>query len=370
MNWPVRISAAFLLAITLLPLLPSGRWYIRWWDFPRLQVCFLLALLLSYFGWYLLRAGSWNFESGFWLLSLVAAMIWQGSHILPFSPIWQTEVADAKANAPTFKVLVSNLEFENFRNAEQVVDELREERADVLLLIEVNQQWMESLQGLRGQFRWHHDEVKEDGLGICLWSNMPIADAETRFIISSRRASIWATLRSDQGQNINFIGVHPTPPGLLDETGDSRRDSRVRDAELVTVAREIAERRRESWIVAGDFNDVAWSHTTRLFKRISGLKDPRIGRSFMGTFIAQCPPCRCPIDHVFVSQGFEIAKLARKRISGSDHFAVIVKLHLTQEDAGTNPATKGDDAKDARQMVEQGKQDARERGVKTDSTPQ
>ena len=197
---------------------------------------------------------------------------------------------------------------------------------------------------------------------MAVLSKFPILEAETRELISKRRPSIWLRLELDSTHSLNFLGVHPTPPGLVDSTGDARRDSRIRDAELVIAAKEIAERSDEPWIVAGDFNDVAWSHTTRLFKRISGLRDPRVGRSFLGTFIAQYPPCRCPIDHVFLSHGFAVDQLARHRITGSDHFAVSATLVL-EEKLGTEPATASGDLEEARKITKEARETAEERGL-------
>lgn len=360
----VRILGTFLLVITLLPLFSTGKWFVRWWDFPRLQISILLLLALAATFINLQRAIDQYIrnESLVWSVLLLASLVWQVSHIIQFSPVWPKEVPFAQTQQGMFRLMVSNLDKDNPQR-ESVVEELREERAEVLLLIEYDDAWQSRLSELRKEYLYHHEIVRGEGLGMALWSNLPLEDPETRYVISDRRPSIWAKLRMDSGQAVNFIGVHPTPPGLKDSTGEERRDSRVRDAELIMDARGIAERSDESWIVAGDFNDVAWSHTTRLFKRISGVKDPRIGRSFMGTYIAQYPPLRCPIDHVFLSDGFSVANLSRKRIGGADHFAVLASIVLEKPFEGSTPEPKGNDHVDAKTIIEEGKQDAKQRDV-------
>lgn len=364
MYWLIRLSGFVLVFVTLIPLIPSGKWYVRWWDFPRLQLVFLLLIPLIAAIWTAAQTG-FRWELACWILLVVTAMCWQGSHILPFSPVWKTEVADGDGDESTIQVMVSNLDYEN-DNYQAVLGELSNEFPDILLLVELDEQWREELFSLREKYEYHHEEVRGEGLGIAIWSKIRITHATVKHLISVRRASVWTQLEMASGEIINFVGVHPTPPGLLDSTGDTRRDSRVRDAELILVAKEIAARADEEWIVAGDFNDVAWSHTTRLFKRTSGLLDPRIGRTFMGTYMAQMPPCRCPIDHVFLSRGFKIKRLARKRITGSDHFAVLASIVMTHPTAGTQPNLEGDDRPDAEAIVAEGKADAEERDLNGD----
>jgi endonuclease/exonuclease/phosphatase (EEP) superfamily protein YafD len=370
MIWITRILSVWLLSVTLLPLIPTGKWYVRWWDFPRFQLAVLLVFALITWLWVALSNPDHKaLEPKLWCSALFLACIWQASHVIPFSPIWHKEVRDSghQQLADSIKIVVANIDYKNLASAEDVIRELDEERADILLVIENNEKWMLQLKPLRDKYSFHFEHVQDEGLGMAIWSQLPLSATETRQLVSERRKSLWTTIMLEEQTTINFVGVHPTPPGLMDSTGPARRDSRVRDAELILVAREIARRQDESWIVAGDFNDVAWSHTTRLFKRISGLRDPRIGRSFMGTYIAQYPPCRCPIDHVFVSSGFTVANLSRKLIPGSDHFAVLATVSLDVPKAGTDPQPEGDDHQEAKEIIEDGKQDAQDRGIESES---
>lgn len=367
MIWLLRVFGLFLLVTTFLPLLSTGKWYVRWWDFPRLQLAVLLFLALSTSAFLIIKSTepiAACVEPMTWMLLLAGAFFWQCSHIIQFSSMWSKEIPDSvERSATEIKFMVANLNYENQESARTVIRDLEEENADVLLLIEVDERWNRELVTLRDKYKYHYEYVRGEGLGISIWSQLEMRDSETKFLISDRRASLWTSLVSGSGEVINFVGVHPTPPGLLDSTGETRRDSRVRDAELILVAKEIASRRNESWVVAGDFNDVAWSHTTRLFKRTSGLLDPRVGRSYMGTFIAQYPPCRCPIDHVFLSEVFAVKELSRKRVAGSDHFAVIAVVTTERSQAGVSPRMEGNDKQDAREIIEEGKEDAKDRDV-------
>jgi endonuclease/exonuclease/phosphatase (EEP) superfamily protein YafD len=100
--------------------------------------------------------------------------------------------------------------------------------------------------------------------------------------------------------------------------------------ELAIIGREMAAH-SDPVIVAGDLNDVAWSPSTRRFRKLSNAQDPRIGRGFFNTFHAKYPLVRWPLDHVFHSKDFELVYVTRLAGYGSDHFPLYTKLQLASE---------------------------------------
>jgi len=94
---------------------------------------------------------------------------------------------------------------------------------------------------------------------------------------------------------------------------------------------EKVENSKKPILIFGDFNDVAWSHSTRLFQKVSELLDPRIGRGFFNTFHAGYPIFRWPLDHIFHSDHFKLVKMKRLKSIGSDHFPIYSKLYYNPD---------------------------------------
>jgi endonuclease/exonuclease/phosphatase (EEP) superfamily protein YafD len=158
---------------------------------------------------------------------------------------------------------------------------------------------------------------------MLFYSRLPLASCDLRFAVSNDIPSIRAVVRLRSGDEVVLYVVHPPPP-LPD------CDSYGRDAELVRTGLEVRRDGRPS-VVVGDLNDVAWSYTTTLFKRVSRMVDPRVGRGLYSTFHARHPLARYPLDHVFHTREFTLRELRRLGYTGSDHFPIVVELAYTPE---------------------------------------
>ena len=121
-----------------------------------------------------------------------------------------------------------------------------------------------------------------------LLSRLELVEPEVRFLLKPDIPSIRTGVRLRSGDVIMLYGVHPEPPSPTEAA-----TSLPRDAELVMAGREIAQSDRPT-LVAGDLNDVAWSHTSRLFRRIARMLDPRVGRGMYHTFHARYWLLRSP----------------------------------------------------------------------------
>lgn len=373
--WVFAAVAAILLAAAAAPLIRTGWWPIRILDFPRMQIAVIAAafavtllVICLIWGWSPLRLGA--------LATLGLVVVWEGSHVAPYTRWWPDEAPPAPADAAAEEevcLLIVNLDYRNAQHA-AMRDMIEAVDPDLLLLVELDERWESALAGIRDRYDWRLGVTRDEGLGLALWSRLPVEDERVRHLVHQDRASLWATLELPDGRLVRFVGVHPTPPGLERNSGsdvrdaqgdqdddadptDNRHDSRIRDAELVLVAREVQDDAEAAWVVAGDFNDVAWSHTTRLFKRLSGLQDPRIGRGLLNTYHSRRPLLRYPLDHTFISAGFGVHELQRVRAPGSDHFAVKLRLHPGPR-LGAEPAPEGDDREEASEMIEEGRDDA------------
>jgi len=166
-------------------------------------------------------------------------------------------------------------------------------------------------------------------------SRLPLSETEICFLVEKEIPSIHASLELRTGDKVRFHFLHPAPPSPTENSKSAKRD-----AELVIVARRVTEC-AQPVIVTGDLNDVAWSATTRLFRKVSGLLDPRVGRGMFNTFHADYPFVRWPLDHLFHSPHFTLQDIQRLPLIGSDHFPLLTRLSLTPLQGARQTSIKG-----------------------------
>lgn len=314
----ISALTAVIALITLLPLSRSSRWWIRGLDFPRLQIaCAGLLLLAAQF--YFLDYS--DFPEQLIPVLTAGCMLYQAWWILPYTRPYPNEVkmATAPSDDNRIRILSSNVLTSN-HNSDGLIALVREHQPDILVTLETDAWWQSRLDVLESDYRYTIKCPLENTYGMHVYSRLPLKDAATQFLIQDDVPSMHAMAVLRSGQEVRMHFLHPAPPSPTEND-----ESTERDAELLVVAKSVAKVSGPV-IVAGDLNDVGWSATTRLFRKISGLLDPRVGRGMFNTFHADYWFVRWPLDHLFHSRHFTLSFMKRLPSYGSDHFPVLVEL--------------------------------------------
>ncbi|QGZ31324.1 endonuclease/exonuclease/phosphatase family protein [Stutzerimonas stutzeri] len=340
-------ATGLLVVLTVLPLWKNPAWWVRGLDFPRLQLCaFALALLLAQA---LLLSYSEPLQI---LISLIAVgcLAYQAWWIIPYTRLWRPEVksADTSRDRPRIRVMAANVLTPN-RRADALKALVREHRPDVLVTLETDAWWEAQLEELTAHYP-HCIRCPLDNLyGMHVWSRLPLENAETCFLVEEDVPSMHARVRLSERVAIRMHFLHPAPPSPTEND-----ESTERDIELLLVAKSVQDDEPDTpIIVTGDLNDVAWSANTRLFRKISGLLDPRVGRCMVNSFHARHWFLRWPLDHLFHSHHFQLVSIQRLPQFGSDHFPVLVELQYDPD--GEQQSLPGDtsDEREAQDKIDQ-----------------
>lgn len=345
---------AIILAIaTLLPILPFEIWFVRVFDFPRVQILILsllvLILLILYFRGR--RVGQ------IFIALLFLASVYQAIKIWPYTPFASVQAHPAGSNVDPetqLKLLVSNVYMEN-THYEDFIQLIKKENPDLFLTLESDKKWQDALIKLSDSYPHQVLVPKDNTYGMHLYSKLPLHDTEVKYWLDKEIPSIHTFVTLPSGVVVEFYGIHPKPPVPTEE-----EDSKKRDAEIMIVGNRVADSEYPV-IVAGDLNDVAWSPITRLFLESSGLLDPRLGRGFYNTFNANNILFRWPLDHFFYSTHFRLIKIERLPDIKSDHFPIAIHLNYAPlEENSQEKVDPDEDTKDEEtQTIEEGIEDAR-----------
>lgn len=317
--------AVALVAMSVLPLIRRPYWWVRTFDFPRLQIAFLALITLVALTTVGLLEGALGGWIGFIAAALGATVVYQLARVLPYTPLWKRQVVrvDDADRDRCLRLVVSNVLMSN-REGDRWLDVIRSAEADVILAVETDDWWAETGSALREDYPHGIDHPLADAYGMCLYSRLELQDVEVANLLEDGVPSLFGTIRLRGGARAAFAFVHPRPP-----RPDLMQGSQLRDGELVLAAQRVRDLDLPV-VVAGDLNDVAWSATTRRFKRLSGLLDPRVGRGLFATFHAHHWWLRYPLDHVFHSASFGLVEMRRLPSVGSDHFPILLEIALDE----------------------------------------
>lgn len=349
MLW-IEIVAVVVIWLSFWSLIPRDEWWFRGADFPRLQI---LALGIIAFILLLIWDSPWNLRRELFLVGLAAALAYQLKMVLPYTLIWKKQVKQVRNEQMNpekqISLIVSNVLTPNSKY-HLLLEQIEKHQPDLVLTLETDQTWQNELSVIEKDYPYRVPVPLDNLYGMHLYSKLELSNTEVKFILSNEIPSIHTTVTLRNGQPVQLYCLHPKPPSPTEA-----KDSTLRDAELLIVGDQIKDL-DESCIVMGDLNDVAWSRTTRLFQRISGLLDPRVGRHYVNTFHADYPLLRWSLDHVFHSTDFALVKMERLPHIGSDHFPVYVILQTGRvfEQIQQELEQTAEDEQEAQEAIQEG----------------
>lgn len=330
----LAIISIVLILTVILSFIKNDFWIFKIFEYPRLQK---LALIIAV-------TGSWFFfrpvEKFFYQLilgGLIVSIIYLLYKIWPYTILSKKEMQQVKGTDPKkeLKVFSANVLQDN-QQYDTMLLHIKNSDPDLIFLLETNSAWKNGMKELEQKYPYTLLCPLENTYGLLFYSRLKLEDAKVVFLVKNDIPSIEATIILQSGKKIKLWGLHPEPP----VPGESLY-STAKDKELMKVALKVKDCDLPS-IVFGDLNDVAWSHTTELFRKTSELLDPRRGRGFYNTFSAHHWYIRFPLDYIFCSKEFGLIQMKRMPKNGSDHFATMTHLAFREDLKKTQHPKKAD----------------------------
>lgn len=149
MIWPLRITVSILIVASFLPLFAVDAWWIRWFDFPRLQISMLL-IFFAIVTLFLRFRYRW-----FWIFAIILTLGFQAAKLLPYSSLMPTQAAQADRcldeniiSLMSINVLKTNLQYD------LLIDQVNSFHPDILLVLEPDKAWIRGLAELENSYSY------------------------------------------------------------------------------------------------------------------------------------------------------------------------------------------------------------------------
>lgn len=348
MNVAFAILASIFGIATLLPLVNHPHWVFRAIDFAKLQLFVVKITLLALSFLFLDQNASTLIVQS----ALGACIVYNAIVLYPYSSLYRRWHRSPSSATGNFIGLLSANVYQFNTKFDDFIGIVEGNNPDLILTMESNQAWDDALKVLEIKYPYVVKVPLENTYGMHFYSKLEIVESKVNYYVADDIPSLEVKLTDGSGKEFVFIGVHPPPPSPTEE-----ENSLERDAELLKIAKRVTEIELPL-VVAGDFNNVSWSKSTVLFKKLSRLIDAHKGKGFVSTFHADYRLLRFPIDQLFHSVSVVVGEFKALQHFGSDHFPLFTKFAMSVcDDEMVNTETEhlvDDEKNEISEMIKDG----------------
>jgi endonuclease/exonuclease/phosphatase (EEP) superfamily protein YafD len=309
----VQLVAAGALVLTAASFLGSRYWLLELLTHFRFQyVCG--ALLLFAVAGIRRRPGS----------SLVALFV-ATANLMPMLPYVMPGTAAAQAGQFSLRIMSLNVHFRNGDHA-AVRALIEHEDPDIIGLSEVSQGWIDGLAALAAEYP-HTVLRPEDGAhGLALYSRVPMHELETSpYVEDGIQTAIFVDVELPASRATVTLAhlMAPTSPGK----------AALRNLQIGKITEMAGAYPNDNQILIGDLNITPWSPYYAQLQQDAGLANAAAGRGYLPTWPAGFYALRIPIDHILLSDGFQVERIRSAGQFGSDHLPIVADVSIP----GTGP---------------------------------
>ncbi len=339
------LLAIVLIAATLLPLIPTDDWWIRYPEFAALQIAGLM-LVLAIVGAFVWRRRMALVVGAGLLAAVGVQAVRLAPYVLPLAVAWPVPTVPA-GTCPVgdrLRVLAANVQRTN-RHSHELIETVRRFDPDIAWFQEVDDWWRDELSSLAPTLPKQVSDAQSNYFGILLASKLTLTEGSVPELTNSNSPSVFATATLPSGRAVRLYAIHPRPPQIGQSTAE-------RDAQLMAVAL-AAHEDTAAHLVLGDLNTVPWAGVLDRLERVGRFFDPRIGRGLSITWNANSSVAKWPLDHILTGPGITLQRLVVLPAFGSDHHPLFAELCIgaPSPPPPLDPAT----AAAARATVERGR---------------
>ncbi len=314
-----RFGRASATAVVMGPLLLLFGETGRWWQVGDLvshfRVQFLFFALLAV----IVMTFTWG-EHRRWL---VAAGLNALLHISLIAPWYISPPAEPQETV-TVRVMLANVLTRN-PDKEAVLDAIRAEEPDVLVLLEINGEWEEALEALETEMPYGFALPRKGNFGIALRSRLKLSAPLPFRLVEEWAPGVRARVPLGEERSFLLLGSHASPPV-------SPEGYQLRNRQLAALADAVTEADGPV-VVMGDLNISLFSPQYRAFRDSASLVNSRQGYGILPSWPAYWPDLmRIPIDHILSTPDLVCTRCRTVPLPGSDHAAIVADYSYQREE--------------------------------------